>query len=100
MNESSVNAAIKEFISTYHELNANHVDELFELPSPLEFMQFVRRARPFVVRGGVSEWPATRWTVEHLENEMKGSRIQVAVTPFGFVKLFMDPITSINGRPD
>lgn len=85
MTEPSVNAAIEEFILTYHELNGNHVDELSELPSPLEFLQYVRRARPFVVRRGVAEWPAMRWTVEHLENELKGSRVQVAMTPSGFV---------------
>lgn len=75
--------AMEELISTYHELNGSNVDELAELPTPLEFMQYVRRGRPFVIRGAVSEWPAMQWTVEYLENEMKGCRVQIAMTPSG-----------------
>ncbi|MCJ1427013.1 hypothetical protein MMC29_004916 [Sticta canariensis] len=80
---SSMETAMEELISTYHELNGSHVDELAELPTPLEFMQYVRRGRPLVIRGAVSEWPAMQWTAEYLETEMTGSRVQIAVTPSG-----------------
>ena len=83
---SSMETAMEELISTYHELNGSHVDELAELPTPLEFMQYVRRGRPLVIRGAVSEWPAMQWTAEYLETEMRGSRVQIAMTPSGFVR--------------
>lgn len=75
--------AIKDLITTYQELNGENIDELSELPSPLEFMKYVCRGRPFVVRGAVSEWPAMHWTVESLEKAMNGSHVQVAITPSG-----------------
>ena len=81
-----MDTAMEELISTYHELNGSHVDELAELPTPLEFMQYVRRGRPLVIRGAVSEWPAMQWTTEYLETKMRGSRVQIAMTPSGLVK--------------
>lgn len=83
-----VHQAIEELITTYQELNGSQVAELTEVPSPIEFMQYVRRGRPCVIRGAASEWPATKWTVEYLENKMKGSYIQVAITPLGCVDSF------------
>ena len=91
MGESKVlgmHKAIEELITTYQELNGSQVAELTEVPSPIEFMQYVRRGRPCVIRGTASEWPATKWTVEYLENKMKGSYIQVAITPLGCVDSF------------
>lgn len=87
-NELGVHNAIEELITTYQELNGNQVAELTEVPSPIEFMQYVRRGRPCVIRGAASEWPATNWTVEYLENKMKGNHIQVAITPLGCVDSF------------
>lgn len=83
--ELRVHKAIEELITNYQELNGSHVTELTEVPSPIEFMQYVRKGRPCVIRGAASEWPATGWTVEYLENKMKGSHIQVAMTPLGCV---------------
>lgn len=88
MDESyklGVHKAIEELITTYQELNGRHVTELTEVPSPIEFMQYVRKGRPCVIRGAASEWPATSWTVEYLENKMKCSHIKVAITPLGCV---------------
>lgn len=87
-NVLGVHNAIEELIITYQELNGSRVAELTEVPSPVEFMQYVRRGRPCVIRGAASEWPATNWTVEYLENKMKGSHIQVANTPSGCVDPF------------
>jgi peptidyl-lysine (3S)-dioxygenase / protease len=83
---STLDDAVKELISTYQELNPSTVEELHEPPTPLEFMRYVHKGRPFVVRGAVSHWPAaTQWTVEYLKEVMRETAIQVAVTPSGLV---------------
>ena len=75
---------IDSLINTYHELNPSIIEELFEEPSPLEFMRYVARGRPFVVRGAASEWVATRkWNAAYLGQAMHEERVKVAVTPLG-----------------
>jgi len=77
---------IVELLTTYNELNNSLIDELPEVPSPLEFMRYVARNRPFVVRGGASDWKATQtWSVEVLKERMGGMSVNVAVTPAGYV---------------
>lgn len=80
-----IDDAIRELLITYQELNGSVVEELHEHPTPLEFMRYVHRGRPFVVRGGVSDWPALQWTIEYLKQTMGDTMIQVAVTPSGSV---------------
>lgn len=79
----SLDQAIEELLLSYQELNRNHVEELLQVPSPLEFMRFVRKGRPFVVRGAILDWPAVQWTVEFLESTMAGKPVKVAITPSG-----------------
>lgn len=75
---------IADLISTYHELNAPIVDELYEEPSALEFMRYVAKNRPFVVRGGAKSWKACEaWNAEYLAKVMKDEDVQVAITPYG-----------------
>lgn len=75
---------LADLITTYHELNASVVDEFREEPSPLEFMRYVAKNRPFVVRGGAREWKACRrWDAEYLKSVMAGESVNVAVTPLG-----------------
>lgn len=77
---------IAELITTYHELNSSVVEELAEEPSPLEFMRYVARNTPFVVRGGARDWQATKtWNVEYLTRFLHGHNVNVAVTPLGLV---------------
>lgn len=77
---------IAELITNYHELNSSVIEELHEEPSPLEFMRYVARNTPFVVRGGAADWPATRtWTVDFLKGVLGDQPINVAVTPAGSV---------------
>lgn len=77
---------IAELITTYHELNSSVVEELTEEPSPLEFMRYVARNTPFVVRGGARDWQATKtWNVEYLTQFLKDHNVNVAVTPLGLV---------------
>ena len=83
---TTMSAALENLIVSYHELNSSVVDELTSEPSPLEFMRYVARNRPFVVRGGARHWPATqRWNAEYLRNVMGSSKVNVAITPTGFV---------------
>src|SRR5271156_5023974 len=73
-------------LTTYNELNSSCIDELTEVPSPLEFMRYVARNRPFVIRGGASDWQATRtWNVQTLKALLEGQSVNVAVTPKGYV---------------
>jgi jumonji domain-containing protein 7 len=75
---------ISELLTTYTELNSSRIDELTEAPSALEFMRYVARNRPFVVRGGAKHWRATRtWDVQTLKELLEGQSVNVAVTPEG-----------------
>ncbi|MCJ1376950.1 hypothetical protein MMC17_000040 [Xylographa soralifera] len=81
---SGVSNALQDLVTTYHELNGEHIDELDEEPSALEFMRYVARNRPFVVRKGASRWPAVqRWDYSYLIDKMKDSKVNVAITPHG-----------------
>ncbi|MCJ1417636.1 hypothetical protein MMC32_003980 [Xylographa parallela] len=81
---SEVRKALQDLVTTYHELNGEHVDELDEEPSALEFMRYVARNRPFVVRKGASKWPAVQhWNYRYLVDRMKDSIVNVAITPYG-----------------
>lgn len=77
---------IVELLTTYNELNGSSIEELSEAPSALEFMRFVKQNRPFVIRGGASDWEATTtWNVLVLKDLLKGHSVNVAVTPKGYV---------------
>jgi peptidyl-lysine (3S)-dioxygenase / protease len=77
-------AAIASAISTYQELNASVIDELEEEPSPLEFMRYVARNRPFVVRKAAVDWPAViKWKGKYLRDIMADEQVNVAITPYG-----------------
>ncbi|XXH00773.1 hypothetical protein Hte_007124 [Hypoxylon texense] len=75
---------IADLITSFNELNLGTVEELDEEPSPLEFMRYVARNTPFVVRGGAADWPAVRrWSAAYLRDQLAGHRVNVAVTPYG-----------------
>jgi jumonji domain-containing protein 7 len=78
------NAATAEMLVTYHELNGD-IEELQEV-SPLDFMRFVAKNRPFKLRGGCSTWQATRkWNAAYLRGVMEDTPVNVATTPHGSV---------------
>lgn len=78
--------AITELITSYNELNSSSIIELDHEPSPLEFMRFVAKNTPFVVRGGAADWKAVRtWSVDYLKETLANEQVNVAVTPFGYV---------------
>ena len=81
----AIELALEELISTFNELNSSAVEELDSEPSPLEFMRFVARNTPFVVRQGASSWKARReWNSSYLRSALQGQTINVAVTPYGY----------------
>jgi len=76
--------ALSTLIQAYHELNPDIIDEMNEEPSPLEFMRYVAKNRPFVIRGGAKQWKACRlWNAEYLTEVMQGQLVNVAITPLG-----------------
>ncbi|KAG5938447.1 hypothetical protein E4U53_008009 [Claviceps sorghi] len=76
--------ALCHLITTYYELNSASIEELDCEPSPLEFMRYVSRNTPFVIRRGASSWKATRqWNAAYLKEALAGQRVNVAVTPHG-----------------
>lgn len=76
--------ALEHLITTYGELNGPNIEELDCEPSPLEFMRYVARNIPFVVRGGASSWKACQnWNKDYLMNALAGQSVNVAVTPHG-----------------
>lgn len=86
LNGPSISAsqAIAELLTSYHELNADFVDERSEAPTPLEFMRSVASNRPFVVRKGISHWAASqKWNADYLKQKMGNQPVEVAMTPFG-----------------
>lgn len=77
---------VAELLDNYHELNSSDIQELDTEPSPLEFMRFVARNTPFVVRKGAASWSATKtWTSDYLANFLRDQTVNVAVTPNGCV---------------
>lgn len=83
MADTTAARALRELIASYNELNGATIDELYHEPSPLEFMRYVSRNTPFVIRGG-AQWRAHQlWSPEYLKHELKGQMVNVAVTPVG-----------------
>lgn len=77
-------SAVANAISTYHELNTSSIDELDEEPSPLEFMRFVARNRPFVTRHAAADWEAVKkWNATYLRQTVGSEEVNVAITPLG-----------------
>ena len=82
---SSLAKATADMITAYHELNGD-IHILDEEPTPLAFMRYVSKNRPFIVRQGCSRWRCVRkWNVGYLKEVMKDMPVKVAVTPHGLV---------------
>ncbi|KAK0735483.1 cupin-like domain-containing protein [Apiosordaria backusii] len=83
-NEPHLSDPIAELITNYNELNSSVIEELTEDPSPLEFMRYVAKNTPFVVRGAAKDWKAAKeWNVNFLKEFLKDETVNVAVTPYG-----------------
>ena len=85
MSSSTLRAALEELITCYNDLNSSRLDELTEEPSPLEFMRYVARNTPFVVRGAAQTWKCyERWDSTYLNSIFSGQIVNIAITPNGF----------------
>ncbi|KAK4226898.1 JmjC domain-containing protein 7 [Podospora fimiseda] len=85
MSDTEIQDPIAELITNYNELNSSQIDQLPSEPSPLEFMRYVSKNTPFVVRGAALTWKATQtWTVPYLKSLLgETTQVNVAVTPSG-----------------
>jgi jumonji domain-containing protein 7 len=79
-----------ELLGNYHDINPQSVTELTREPTPLEFMRFVSRNQPFVIRsnthsngGTLFQKTVERWNVKYLSENMRDKKITVAITPSG-----------------
>lgn len=79
----AVPEALRELITSYNDLNSAKIDELHQEPSPLEFMRYVSRNTPFVIRGGANWKAHQQWSPEYLKEALRGQTVNVAVTPSG-----------------
>jgi jumonji domain-containing protein 7 len=75
-----------ELLDSYHDINSQTVTELHQEPTPLEFMRFVARNQPFVIRNNSN--PNFRqitktWNAKYLCTKMAESPVRVAITPAG-----------------
>ncbi len=85
MEDPQTQDPIVELITNYNELNSSVIEELHDEPSALEFMRYVARNTPFVVRGAAADWQATKtWTVDYLKHFLGDEPVNVAVTPAGY----------------
>ncbi|KAJ4993295.1 JmjC domain-containing protein 7 [Stagonosporopsis vannaccii] len=81
---ATLDDAVRDLITTYHDLNPTNIDILHEDPSPLEFMRHVARNRPFVIKNGAADWKARkRWSAAYLKSVMAGQTVNVSLTPHG-----------------
>ncbi|KAF2156560.1 Clavaminate synthase-like protein [Myriangium duriaei CBS 260.36] len=88
---AKVTQALESLLENYHELNPAHIDELHEEPTPLQFMRYVARNRPFVIRGGAKDWKAFKsWDAKYLLEAMGDSPVNVAITPNGLADAVLD----------
>ena len=83
-SEPDLPRSVAKMLQTYYEINADSVDEFTQEPTPLEFMKYVHRNRPFIVRGGCADWPAVRkWNLDYLLQKVGASTVEIAETPRG-----------------
>ncbi|GAM89062.1 hypothetical protein ANO11243_070960 [Dothideomycetidae sp. 11243] len=76
--------ALQSLIENYHEFNGTHVDVLEAQPTPLEFMRYVARNKPLIIRRGARHWSAVqKWSAEYLVKIMGNTPVNVALTPNG-----------------
>lgn len=75
-----------ELLENYHDINSASVTELREEPTPLEFMRFVARNQPFIIRrnpGPQFQKTLKLWNASYLCQRMSSQPITVACTPNG-----------------
>lgn len=83
-DQSGVYECTLELLDNYNAANSAVIDELHEEPSPVLFLRYVAKNRPFVIRGGCSAWQAVKkWNIQYMLEVMGNAEIDVAETPLG-----------------
>ncbi|KAL6708544.1 hypothetical protein ACN47E_002525 [Coniothyrium glycines] len=83
-DDGQLHDAVRDLITSYHDLNPSTINILDHEPSPLEFMRYAARNRPFVIKQGAMDWPALKkWNSTYLTTLMSGQAVNVALTPHG-----------------
>jgi jumonji domain-containing protein 7 len=91
--------AVVGLVANYNELNSARIQELDEEPSALEFMRFVSRNMPFVVRRAAEDWRASRkWSAQYLRDILGTQHVKVAVTPNGYMSMMSIQAPSSTAR--
>ena len=80
----SLESCTAEMLEAYSETNNDYIDLLSEEPTPLDFMRYVAKNRPFIVKQGCSTWPAVRkWNIDYMLQKMGDAKVDIAQTPYG-----------------
>ena len=75
---------IANLLQNYYAMNGADVVVLEQAPSPLDFLRYVAKNRPFIVKGGCSNWDAVQqWSLPYLLHAMGNTKVVVAQTPHG-----------------
>ncbi|KAJ1658178.1 hypothetical protein IWQ61_002536 [Dispira simplex] len=91
MTTKSLHGALQDLVTEAQELTLASVTELTQLPAPLEFMRYVARNQPFIVRDGAKDWPALKkWSNEYLKQRLGEQLVTVAITPNGYADAIVD----------
>ncbi|KAL9101160.1 MAG: hypothetical protein Q9163_003562 [Psora crenata] len=80
----ALDSPMRELIQTYHSVNPSTIDEYFTEPTPVQFLRYVAKNRPFVIRGGCHGWAAVqKWDLKYLREAMGDREVDIAETPYG-----------------
>ena len=44
---------------------------------------FVWESRPVIIKNGMNDWPARKWTIELLTEHLGDTKVEINVTPTG-----------------
>jgi len=93
--------ALNSLVETYNDLNPPVMDVLDHIPTALEFLRYVARNTPFVIRGGAESWSAyKKWSLSYLQQKLADHQVKVAITPDGLADaLHHIPTSSISNNP-
>ena len=83
-HDSTLYDCTVELLESYNDVNSSDIDVFYEEPSPVLFLRYVAKNRPFVIQRGCSDWPAVqKWDIQYLLEAMVDAEVDVAETPLG-----------------
>lgn len=95
MDALAMRTLLNELSSDVRAFGGARVERLSSPPTGLEFLRrFVAPSRPCVVAGALSDWPASRWTLGSLREQLGDAEVSVTATPDGRA----DAVAVVGGR--